>query len=213
MSADRISETRHLYATVAATYADVLPDTSYEAFLEMGLIDHFISQLPDSALPVLDAGCGTGRMLSHLSARGVTNLLGVDLSPEMLVFARQAHPNIPLKTGDLRSLPYADDSIGAMLCWYAIIHSPTDEVVDIVAEARRVLSPGGLLLLGFHAGSGERAANRAYGHAVTLRVVLHEPDVIARLVRAAGFTVEATVNRAPVGSERNRQGFVMARRI
>ena len=212
MSADRTSETRLLYDTIAETYAEVLPDTRYEAPLELGLVDYFIAQLPESGLPVLDAGCGTGRMLRYLSARGVSNLVGADLSPEMIAFARSSHPEVPLTTADLRSLPYEDASIGAILCWYAIIHSARDEVVSVIREARRVLAPGGPLLFGFQAGTGERRVRRAYGHDVTLRGVLHETDEIAQLLRDADFEVTATVDRAPVGSERDHQGFVMARR-
>lgn len=43
MSEDRTTATRHLYDTVAATYAEVLPDTRYEAALDLGMVDHFIA--------------------------------------------------------------------------------------------------------------------------------------------------------------------------
>lgn len=211
MSEDHTDETRHLYATVAATYAELLPDTRYELPLELGLVDHFIGQLPDSPLPVLDAGCGTGRMLTYLEARGVGNLAGIDLSPEMLTFARGSHPHIPLQPADLRSLPFADASVRAILCWYAIIHSSRRHVATIAREAARVLAPGGIVLFGFQAGVGEREVERAYGHDVTLHGFLHEPEKIAHLLRAEGLDVTAVVDRAPVGVERNRQGFVMAR--
>lgn len=209
---DRTRATRLLYATVAATYREVLPDTRYEAPLELGLLDQFIRELPESDLPVLDAGCGTGRMIQYLSARGVSKVVGVDLSPEMVAFARASNPTVSIETADLRALPQADASIGAILCWYAIIHSTHSEVVSIMREARRVLSPGGTVLFGFQAGTGEREVERAYGHDITLHGVLHEPSQIAQLLSAAGFDIMAIVDRAPVAKERNRQGFVMARR-
>jgi ubiquinone/menaquinone biosynthesis C-methylase UbiE len=212
MSEDRTTATRHLYDTVAATYAEVLPDTRYEAALDLGMVDHFIACLPDSELPVLDAGCGTGRMLDHLSARGIRNLVGCDLSPEMLAYARAGHPAVALEVADLRELPYADASIRAIFCWYAIIHSTKSEVAAIFDEARRVLAPGGTLLLGFQAGTGEREVERAYGHDVTLHGVLHETHEIAHLLSDAGFDVTATARRASVGLERHGQGFVLARR-
>jgi SAM-dependent methyltransferase len=212
MSGDRTSATRHLYATVAATYAEVLPDTRYEAPLDLGMVDHFVAALPDSRLPVLDAGCGTGRMLDYLSARGIRNLVGCDLSPEMLSFARARHPGVPLEVADLQHLPYTDASIRAVLCWYAIIHSTKSEVAVILREAGRVLLPGGTILLGFQAGTGEREVERAYGHDVTLHGVLHETSEIADLLDDAGFDVTATARRAPGGMERHGQGFVLARR-
>ncbi|MEL4318753.1 class I SAM-dependent methyltransferase [Leifsonia sp. YIM 134122] len=212
MSEDRIDQTRRLYATVAHTYAEVLPDTRYEAPLELGMVDHFIAQLPDSELPVLDAGCGTGRMLHYLSTRGVSPVVGIDLSPEMIAHARTGHPGVALETGDLRALPYPDASIRAVLCWYAIIHSDTADVVAIVDEVGRVLMPGGTVLFGFQAGTGERVVEEAYGHDVTLHGVLHETPEIAHWLNEAGFDVTAIADRGPVGFERNSQGFVLARR-
>lgn len=212
MSDDRVNGTRHLYATVAATYAEVLPDTRYESPLDLGMVDHFIAGLPDVELPVLDAGCGTGRMLDYLSARGIPSLVGCDLSPEMLTYARAAHPLVPLEVADLQALPYSDASIRAILCWYAIIHSTKSEVAAILGEARRVLAPGGTILVGFQAGNGDRRVERAYGHDVTLHGVLHETHEIAQLLDDAGFDVNATARRQPVGIERHSQGFVLAGR-
>ncbi|TFV98744.1 class I SAM-dependent DNA methyltransferase [Leifsonia flava] len=212
MSEDRIDETRRLYDTVAHTYAEVLPDTRYEAPLELGMLDHFIAHLPDSDLPVLDAGCGTGRMLHYLSAREVSPLVGIDLSPEMIGHARASNPGVPVETGDLRTLPHADSSIRAVLCWYAVIHSSKTDVAAIVREVGRVLIPGGTVLFGFQAGTGERVVERAYGHDVTLHGVLHETREFVPWLNDAGFEVTATADRGPVGFERNSQGFILARR-
>ncbi|GAA3665477.1 class I SAM-dependent methyltransferase [Microbacterium marinilacus] len=209
---ERTAETRRLYATVADTYASALRDASAESPRDLALIDEFIAAIPAGAAPVLDAGCGTGRMLGHLAARGVAPLVGVDLSPEMLAHAGRARPEVPLAVADLRRLPFADGSVRAALCWYAIIHAPEDDVETIAAELARVLLPGAPTLLGFQAGTGERVSERAYGHDVTLRGVLHEPARIADLLRGAGLEVLAVERRDPVGHERQPQGFVLARR-
>lgn len=67
MGQDLKSQTRRTYDTVAASYARMLPDTSYEAPLDLAMIDYFAAQLSTNA-SVLDAGCGAGRMLAHLTA-------------------------------------------------------------------------------------------------------------------------------------------------
>lgn len=115
MDAPATARTRAFYDTVADSYARILPDTRAEAPLDLGVIDHFIASLPASGSPVLDAGCGTGRMLGHLAARGVANRVGVDLSPGMIAHARAAHPDTPLEVGDLRSLPFAGASLRGVL--------------------------------------------------------------------------------------------------
>lgn len=203
---------RRLHDTVAPTYAQVLPDTRAEAPLDLGILQHFIESVPDGDLPVLDAGCGAGRMLRHLSSRGVSDLIGVDLSPQMIAHARTSNPRVSLEVADLRALPLPDASVKGILCWYAAIHSPTADVALMLHEAARVLGAGGSILLGFQAGTGERVIERAYGHDVSLRRHLHEVDTIVALLGDAGFDIIATAERATVGREQDRQGFVLARR-
>ena len=101
MGQDLESQTRRAYDIVAASYARMLPDTSYEAPLDLAMIDHFVAQLPTDA-SVLDAGCGAGRMLAHLAALSPSlRLEGVDLSPAMVAEARTTHPGLKIAVGEL----------------------------------------------------------------------------------------------------------------
>ncbi|KTS92478.1 hypothetical protein NS183_00030 [Microbacterium testaceum] len=204
--------TRRFYDVVADSYADLLPDTRAEAALDLGIIAQFVADLPTGEGIVVDAGCGTGRMLTHLAALGVSPLAGVDLSPAMVSHARSAHPAVPIEVAELTALPFPDAGVRGILCWYAIIHSDADDVARIFREARRVLGPGGVLLVGFQSGTGERRIERAYGHDIVLTAILHEPTAIADALTAAGFEVTAVAERAARGSEKHAQGFVLARR-
>ena len=126
--------------------------------------------------------------------------------------ARVNCPETLLDVADIRALPFAAASMRSVLCWYAIIHSPIDEVAEMVAEIVRVLEPGGLVLLAFQAGSGERVIERAYGLDVTLRGILHETTTVAGLLTGNGLEIVATADRQPTQHERSAQGFVLARK-
>ena len=208
------AQIRVAYSAVATTYDRLLPDVRVEAAIDLAMVEHFLAQVgAGRGADLLDAGCGTGRMIAHLERLDPSlHLTGADLSPGMVARARAKHPTRRIDEADLAALPFGEAAFDGVLAWYAIIHTPASGLPGIVAEFRRVLRPGGALLLGFHAGSGERAAHRAYGHDVELTVQLHEPAVVAHALATGGFEVLARLERAARPGEKNPQGFLLAAR-
>lgn len=98
--------------------------------------------------PILELGCGTGR----LASRGHTETrlwLGLDSSPYMLTVARRRiRPTGPqFLRGDARRLPFASGSIAAVVATF-----PTSYILDpaVAAGIARVLKPGGHLVVVLH---------------------------------------------------------------
>ena len=159
-----------------------------------------------------DVGCGTGRITGYLAGLGI-DVVGIDLSPGMVAVARDAHPSLRFEVGSMDALDLADEAVAGVLAWYSIIHMPPDGLSTVVAELRRVLAPGGYLLLGFQAGADEhRELTHAYGHAVECDAWLHSPDSVAAVLEDAGFVIEARLVREPTGQERRPQASLLAHR-
>ena len=98
---------------------------------------------------LLDIGTGTGRMIELLGPRA-TSALGIDRSPEMLRLARGRIEGAGLthgvvRRGDMYALPPADGSIDTVII-HQVLHF-ADDPAAVVAEAGRVLAPGGRLLV------------------------------------------------------------------
>jgi malonyl-CoA O-methyltransferase len=101
-----------------------------------------LSLLPDvQGMRSLDAGCGSGRYLRELKARGAV-AFGVDLSAAMLGEAQRTE--CPLVRADLLALPFVDASIDLIVCGLAL--GDVDGLAQAIAELARVLRPGGRLL-------------------------------------------------------------------
>ena len=203
--------TRAAYDLVASDYARLLPGTAAEAPADLAIIGRFSASVPEGG-PILDAGCGTGRMIGHLHELGHLHLAGVDLSPGMIAQATSAYPEASFAVAELAELPYPDHHFDGILAWYSIIHTPPEELGPLWAQFHRVLRSGGSLLLGFQAGTGSRQIRFAYGHQVEMTAQRHDPaDLVARL-EAAGFIVDEDLQRAPCGPEFGPQGFLRAHR-
>jgi ubiquinone/menaquinone biosynthesis C-methylase UbiE len=142
---------------------------------------------------VLEVAVGTGLNLPHYPAD--VTLTGVDLSPGMLEHARRRSVElgreITLVEGDAQDLPFPDATFDTVVCTLGLCGIPDDRVA--IAQMRRVLRPGGRLLLLDHVGSHHRLIR--LGQRLLEKVTLRQlGDYQTRrplpLVEQAGFVVE-----------------------
>ncbi|QLQ35442.1 class I SAM-dependent DNA methyltransferase [Micromonospora robiginosa] len=208
---DWLADTRTSYDTVAADYADLLRDALAEEPFQRGILALFaeLARARGSG-PIADVGCGPGRLTGHLHRLGL-DAFGVDLSPAMIEVARRDHPGLRFEVGTMTCLDLADESLTGLLAWFSLIHVPDAEVPTVLAEFHRVLRPGGVVLLGFHAGDGSRLKTEGYGgHPMRVYVHRRPPERVAGWLAAAGFTVEAEMAHHPAPGVEG--GFVFAHR-
>jgi ubiquinone/menaquinone biosynthesis C-methylase UbiE len=97
--------------------------------------------------PVADVGCGPGNVTARLHELGI-DAAGIDLSPKMVELADRDHPGLRFTVGSMTELPLADGSAAGLIAWWSLIHVPDDTVPAVLRHFRRVLRPGGALLLG-----------------------------------------------------------------
>ncbi|GLY31886.1 methyltransferase [Kineosporia sp. NBRC 101731] len=204
---------RATYDQVAVDYADLLRDhlaTNWTSRAVLGLFADLV-RAEGRRGPVGDIGCGPGRIIGHLADLGL-DVFGVDLSPAMIDVARREHPQLRFEVGTMTALDIATGSLAGALGWYSLIHLPGRLVPVVLAEFRRVLMPGGYLLLAFQEGEQTRLITRAYGHD-GLSLTLHRRTVAEyeELLTAAGFAVCSSTVAAASGGERERQAYVVAR--
>jgi len=211
--AEYLVRTRTSYDTIAVDY-----DRQFVAELagrpvERAVLGLFADLVRDTG-PVLDAGCGTGRIAGYLAGLGVA-VRGLDLSPGMLALARTSFPELAFVEGSLLALPEPDASLAGLLAWYSTIHLSDQDLPAAFSQFFRVLRPGGYLLLGFQVGDHLTRRTELFGLPVELGYHRRDPVRVGELLAAAGFEPHSTVVREPLPGEDiepTRKAYLLVRR-
>ena len=94
-------------------------------------------------LRALDLACGTGDIAFALAAHGA-DVVGLDITHRMLQLARTKGMTARFVTGDMLALPFRDEAFDVVTTGYGLRNVP--DLPGAIAEMRRVLRPGGVLL-------------------------------------------------------------------
>jgi SAM-dependent methyltransferase len=211
---ETLAGTQQSYDRLAEEYAARIFGELAGKPLDRALLDCLAEQVGTLG-PLADVGCGPGHVARYLRERGVA-ALGIDLSPQMVAMARRLSPDIPFEQGNMLALAAGDASWGGIAAYYSIIHIPPESVPQALAEFHRVLRPGGLLMLGFHAGEDELVhLDELWGFPIALDYYFYRPETLAGHAETAGFSVEALITRKPYAPDvehQSRRGYVLARK-
>jgi ubiquinone/menaquinone biosynthesis C-methylase UbiE len=129
------------------------PDYAHLIDPFMGGLRRYLAKLAASEIPggrMLDVCCGTGDQVYHYARRGL-HASGIDLDPGVI---RQrvrpadiaAEVTTFVSAADATALPFPDGTFDAAGITYALHEKPPEVQDRVVAEMRRVVKPGGLLI-------------------------------------------------------------------
>ena len=188
-------DVRESYDSAAAAYAEHLSDELVRKPLDRHLLNRFAEETRGRG-PVADLGCGPGHVARYLSQQGVT-IFGIDFSARMVAVAQSLHPDLDFRVEDMRRLSASDASLAGVVLFYSIVHFDLTELPPVFREARRVLVPGGLALVSFHAGEQIVHRDELFGAQVSLDFRCHAPDSVVEALRSASLAVIEQLHREP----------------
>ena len=170
---------RDAYSSASAQYIGLFDQGWHDDEDDTALVTRHLTGLPG---PVLDLGCGPGHWTALLHAAGA-DVTGVDLVPQFIAHARAAHPGPEFRLGSMTELDVPEHSVAGILAWYSTIHLPPSDLDEVLTGFRRLLSPSGVLVVGFFDSDD---GVTAFDHAVTTAYRWPVDVFIGHLV-AAGF--------------------------
>jgi len=191
-------ETKAFYNKIAKVY-DLLAEHSEQPMREKGLDK--LAARPNER--ILEVGFGTGHCLVRL-ARSVGadgKVYGLDLSEEMLAYARQLlerealADRVELTCGDAALLPNDDESLDGIFTSFTFELFDTPEIPHVLAEWKRVLKPGGRLAVVALSKEGKQGLvikTYEWTHKHFPNLMDCRPIFVRRAIEAAGFDVKET---------------------
>jgi SAM-dependent methyltransferase len=203
---------RGAYEAAAGDYAVAFGDDLADLPLDREMLDAALAAAPAGGW-VLESGCGPAPAAAHLGEQG-RRWLGVDLAGAMLTVAGRRVPALRRAQADLRRLPLRAGCCALAIAYYSLQHMPRPDLAPALAEHRRVLAQGGVLVLSAHLGEGDVLVEEFLGHRVRLPGRLHSRDELVAAVTGAGLTIEVERQRGPLPHEYASQRlYLLARAI
>ena len=192
------AETKAFYDKISHVY-DLLAEHSEGPIRRAGL-EKLDAQLREK---VLEIGCGTGHSLVSLaqSVGPTGKVYGLDLSERMLDVARDnlhkagLAERVELTCGDAVKLAYPSDALDAIFMSFTLELFDTPEIPKVLAECKRVLRPGGRIVVVAVSKNGEGGlilelyewSHRHFPNLVDCR-----PIFVRQSLETAGFRIEST---------------------
>ncbi|MGA7339000.1 MAG: class I SAM-dependent methyltransferase [Terracidiphilus sp.] len=213
MDAQRLESIRADYDRIADEYAAHIAGELANKPLDRQLLLRFAAATGARGL-VCDMGCGPGHVACFLHNAGV-EVFGLDLAPQMVEQAGRLNPGIAFRQGNMLALDLPDASLAGITAFYSIVNLPVESVSAAFREMARVLAPGGLLLLAFHAGDEVLNPSEFWGRPVSMEFFYFRPPAIRQLLADAGFAIEELVERGPYAPEvehQSHRAYIFARK-
>src|ERR1044071_838426 len=205
---------KNSYDRVAEEYALQFRDEMEKKPFDRKMLDWLIEKVGDRSV-ICDMGCGPGQIARYLHERGA-KACGVDWSPAMVERALLLNPDSPFQQGDMLALTkVADNSYGGVAAFYSIVHVPRPSVAQALRELKRVLRPGGVLLLTFHLGEKIIHLDEWWGKAVSLDFIFFEREEMKGYLATAGFELEEVIERDPYREDvehQRRRAYIFAQK-
>jgi SAM-dependent methyltransferase len=141
---DRYDSTREAWQTIWAGASVEIELDIVRSARSLATIEAYLPFLPKDRV-LLEAGSGLSAVVLTLRERGY-RVVGLDYAMNALHVSRAHTPDLPLFAADVHALPHGENSLGAYLSFGVLEHFEAGMAAPL-AEAFRVLAPGGVLVL------------------------------------------------------------------
>lgn len=138
---------KDLYKGQAKRYASFASESFSWKFVEKPTFDKYINPLLKEDFKVLDVGCGEGRIIQYLIAKGIreSNIVGVDSSEELLSIARRKLPRVKFLHSDITNPKLSFEELDLITSSMVFFYLDQKQLEKVLASFHRWLKKDGIL--------------------------------------------------------------------
>lgn len=190
---DKSKQASSVYDKIAKHYAEEFSNPSEH-------LDEFLDLLPKNA-KILDVGCGVGVDSGFIKSKGF-EVIGLDLSKEMLNLARQKFPQIDFREQDIRELDLPPKSFNGIIASCSLIHIPKNDVPILLEKFHKILKKDGAIYIALQGGKSEEIfIDEPFKPDEKLFLNIISFDEIKNLLVNKGFSIVKKYEREPKSKE------------
>lgn len=128
--------------------AKIYQDKFMDVSLFAGTFNLFCDAIKNDNPDILDIACGPGNITKYLLDRKPHyNILGIDLSPNMLNLAQTNNPTASFQLMDCRKIGQLDRKFDGIICGFCLPYLDREEAVNLIIQVSGMLKPGGVFYL------------------------------------------------------------------
>jgi ubiquinone/menaquinone biosynthesis C-methylase UbiE len=204
---------RNAYDRAAHSYAESFYHELYSKPLDVKLLDLFCDRV-DPKFPVCEIGCGPGEISSYLKYKGL-DMIGIDISAEMIRIAKKLNPAIKFQTGDVFKLDFSNNSFSGVLAPFLFVNHEFKEIRKGIKEINRVLISGGIFYMTFHTDGDRIAVEDFLVEQNPLEFIFLNVDEVLELLINCGFEIIESIVRYPYKDveHQNKRAYIFARKV
>jgi 2-polyprenyl-3-methyl-5-hydroxy-6-metoxy-1,4-benzoquinol methylase len=199
---DKYEETFETWDKVAYLYQ--------EKFMDLDLYNETYDFICNSILKdnarILDVGCGPGNITKYLlSKRPDFDILGIDISPNMIKLAKKNNPTARFNVLDIRNSNQIQSSFDGIICGFCLPYLSQNDCKNLIISCSNLLNENGLLYISFIEGDPEKSDFKTSSTGNRTYFYFHDLIELKNQLSKSGFTEQFILKTEYKKSENEKE--------
>ncbi|MBL4772335.1 MAG: class I SAM-dependent methyltransferase [Alcanivoracaceae bacterium] len=155
-----------------------------------GGFDLFCDHITKGNASILDIACGPGNISSYITTKRVDfNILGIDLSINMVKLARVNNPTVEFKVMDCKDIASIEDKYDGIMCGFCLPYLSKKQALQLISDVALLLNSDGIFYLSTMMGDYSQSGFQSSSSGDKMYIHYHQEDYLLEALKQTGFKI------------------------